>query len=349
MPRSHGGLFDRLVSFDSLLAAYYRARRGKRRKPAVAGFELDLEPELLRLQDELVSGRWRPGTYHNFYVCDHKRRLITAAPFRDRVVHHALLNVLEPVFEPTFFYHSYACRKGKGQHRAIDRFQSWSRGHKYVLRGDVRKFYPSVDHEILAGLLARRIRDRRILALCCTILDSGAGILESECEIAWFPGDNLFTPLERKRGLPIGNLTSQFFGNVYLNELDDFVKERLKCRCYLRYMDDFAMFSNDTHALAEAKKRVGEFLASLRLTLHRRRTRVWRTSDGPEFLGLRVFPRHRLVRKATAFRCGRHLSGLNGRRVRASLTAWFGHTRHANSYRLNAELLGRAGLLAAAI
>lgn len=300
------------------------------------------------MQRELAAGTWRPGPHRSFYIREHKKRLVTAVPFSDRVVHHALLNVLEPVFESGFISDSYACRRGKGQHRAVDRFQSWARGHRYVLRGDVQKFYPGVDHEALEMMLERRIRDRRVLALCRLILKSGAGILEPEYELAWFPGDDLFSPLERRRGLPIGNLTSQFFGNVYLNELDHFVKERLRCRRYLRYMDDFAVFGDDKAELADAKQHMGEFLSGLRLTLRRDRTRVWRTRDGVEFLGFRVFPGHRLVRKATAHRYCRHLRKLARERVRASLTAWFGHTCHADSYRLNRVLLHRAGLLASA-
>jgi hypothetical protein len=332
-----------------------RARRGKRRKRAVAEFESSLEPELLRLQDELAAGTWRPGPYRSFYVHEHKRRLITAAPFRHRVVHHALLNVLEPVFEPMFIHDSYACRVGKGQHKAIDRFQHWARGHKYVLRGDVRKFYPSVDHEILMAVLRRRIRDQQVLALCGTILASGAGILESEYEMAWFGGDDLFTPLGRGRGLPIGNLTSQFFGNVYLNELDRFIKQTLGCRCYLRYMDDIALFSQDKRELYCWLLRVMEALAGLRLMLSRGRTRVWQAGDGVEFLGLRVYPGHRLVRRATAHRYCRRLKKLAllrrcGRatyqNVRDSLAAWFGHTVRAHAYRLNREILGRSALLA---
>jgi len=338
-----------------LLAAYLEARRGKRRKRAVAEFEFNLEPELLRLQTELADGAWRPGPYHSFYVQEHKRRLITAAPFRDRVVHHALLNVLEPVFEPTFIHDSYACRVGKGQHKAIDRYQHWARGHKYVLRGDVRKFYPSVDHGILMAILRRRIRDRRVLALCEAILASGAGILEGEYELAWFAGDGLFTPLERRRGLPIGNLTSQFFGNVYLNEMDHFIKERLHVRCYLRYMDDLALFGQDKAEMAGWLDQVSGALARFRLALNPARTRVWQVRVGVEFLGLRVYPGHRLIRRATAHRYCRRLRRLvflrrTGRatfqNVRDSLAAWFGHTVRANAYRLNREILGRSALLA---
>jgi len=355
VPRSFGGLFPRLVSFDNLLAAFAKARRGKRGKQAVAEFDLNLEPELLRLQCELTKGTWHPGPYYSFYVHDQKCRLITAAPFRDRVVHHALLNVLEPVFEPTFISDSYACRVGKGQHRALDRFQHWARGNRYVLCGDVRKFYPSVDHEVLMAILRRRIRDLRVIELCEMILGSGAGILESEYELGWFAGDELFTPLERSRGLPIGNLTSQFFGNVYLNELDHFVKEKLQCPCYLRYMDDFAVFCDDPVELADTKSAIGLSLAGLRLTLHRCRTRIWRTGDGVQFVGWRVFPGHRLVRKATAYRFCRHLrrllrlrrSGTIGReRLGAALVAWFGHTGHGTTFQLNREVLRRAELLA---
>jgi retron-type reverse transcriptase len=352
MPRSYGSLFETVVSFGSLLAAFYRARRGKRGRLDVAAFEHALETNLLELQRDLLTGFWQPGAYRNFYVREHKRRLITAAPFRDRVVHHALHNVLEPLFEPRFIHDSYACRKGKGQHRAIDRFQSWARGHRYVLRGDITRFYPSVDHGILLRLLMRRVRDRRVLSLLARILDSGAGILEPEYEVAWFAGDDLFSPLARKRGLPIGNLTSQFFGNVYLNELDHFVKEGMRARCYLRYMDDFAAFGDDKAELHRVRAAMAGFLGKLRLTFCCRRTRLWQTRDGVEFLGFRVFPGHRRVRKATTYRYGRHLVRLagagrpGGAEVKASLAAWFGHVRHAAGRQVLRLVLRRAGLLA---
>jgi RNA-directed DNA polymerase len=353
MPRSFGSLFPRLVSFDNLLAAFSRARRGKRHKPAVGAFEAALEVELLRLQDELASGAYRPGPYRSFYVHQQKRRLITAAPFRDRVVHHALLRVLEPVFEPAFIRDSYACRVGRGQHQSLDRYQAWSRRYRYVLRGDVAKFYPSVDHRILLGLVRRRVRDARLLELVAMIVESGAGILDSEWPVSWFEGDTLFSPLERKRGLPIGSLTSQFFGNVYLNELDHYVKERLRCRAHLRYMDDFAVFGDDPAELAAHQRSISEFLARLRLTLHRARTRVWRTSDGAEFLGFRVFPEHRLPRKATVYRYSRHLRRLAERkgpaalqRIRDSFAAWHGHTQHGKWYQVNRLVLEHAELLA---
>lgn len=353
MPRSHGNLFPRLLDFGTLLAAFGKARRGKRHKPDVVRFDLELEPELLRLQAELAAGTYRPGPYRSFYVNEQKRRLITAAPFRDRVVHHALLAVLEPVFEPAFIHDSYACRAGKGQHKASDRYQSWARRYRFVLRGDVVKFYPSVDHDILNGILARRVHDRRMLGLLRAVVDSGAGILDSEYRPAWFDGDDLFAPLSRKRGLPIGNLTSQFFGNVCLNELDHFVKERMRCRAYLRYMDDFAVFGDDRAELADHRRAIDECLAGLRLTLQRGRTRVWRTSDGSEFLGFRVFPGHRLPRKATVYRYARHLRRLGARRgpralrkVRDSLTAWRGHVQHGKAHQVNRLVLEHAGLLA---
>lgn len=147
--RSHNSLFERVTNFDNLLTAFYRARKGKRDKGQVAAFEFRLEPELFRLQRELQSKTYTPGPYTTFYVYDPKQRLISAAPFRDRVVHHALCNVIEPVFEQTFIHDSYANRLGKGTHRAIGRFQHFARRYKYVLKCDIRKFFPSIDHEIL--------------------------------------------------------------------------------------------------------------------------------------------------------------------------------------------------------
>jgi len=213
-----------MISFESLLEVAAKAQRGKRFRPAVARFHFTLERELLVLQAELASKTYRPGPYRSFYIYEPKQRLISAAPYRDRVVHHALTGVLEPIFERSFVFDSYACRKGKGTHAAVARCRNHARRFRYVLKADIRKFFPSVDHDILKHLIAGKIKDPNVLWLMGLILDHSN---PQEPLLQWFPEDDLFTPAERRRGFPIGNQTSQFFANVYLDPLDHFVKDRL--------------------------------------------------------------------------------------------------------------------------
>lgn len=207
--KTYKHLFEQVCSFDNLWRAFQQARRGKRSKVSVAAFEYNLERNLFTLERELREGSYRPGGYRHFYIREPKRRKISAAPFRDRVVHHALCNIIEPIFECRFSDASFACRVGKGTHRALDRAQGYARRHRYVLQGDVVQFFPSIDLQVLRGLLARRIADPRTLALIDQILASGSGVLASEYTPQWFPGDDLLTPVERPRGLPIGNQDSR--------------------------------------------------------------------------------------------------------------------------------------------
>jgi hypothetical protein len=206
-----GHLWDGLVSFPNLLRAARTAARGKRFRPDVARFHFGLERELWRLHDELAAGTYRPGPYRTFRIRVPKERQISAAPYRDRVVHHALTQVLEPVFEPGFHPDSYACRRGKGTHAAVGRCQQLARRFRHVFKADVQKFFPSVDHEVLKGLLARRVKDPHVLRLAALIIDHSN---PQEEVPAWFPGDDLFTPAGRRRGLPSGGAFNNDAVNV---------------------------------------------------------------------------------------------------------------------------------------
>lgn len=241
-----GDIWSRLVSFENLLFAYRKARRGKRSRPGVAEFGLALERELILLQRELQAGGYRPSDYRLFTIYDRKPRVIAAAPFRDRVVHHAVMNLIEPPLDRTFIFDSYACRQGKGVHAAVDRYQAWAQTYRHVLKMDVRQYFPSIDHEILKAKLRRHIKDKRVLDLLDRIID---GSPKADVEPVYFPGDNLFTPTERRVGIPIGNLTSQFFANLYLDDLDHFIKQKLSVRPYLRYVDDTVVLDDDKHRL----------------------------------------------------------------------------------------------------
>jgi retron-type reverse transcriptase len=234
--KRYGYLWSQIIKFDNLLAAARQAQKGKRFRENVLRFNYNLETELIQLHQELVTKTYRPGQYKTFQVKEPKPRLISAAPYRDRVVHHALCNVIMPIFERSLIHDTYANREGYGSHRALKRFTEFTRSSRYILQCDVRKYFPSIDHEILKNILRCKIKCPSTLWLIETIID---GSNEQETVIQYFPGDDLLTPAQRRRGLPIGNLTSQFFANVYLSSFDHFVKEQLKAKKYLRYVDDF--------------------------------------------------------------------------------------------------------------
>lgn len=227
--------FQQLVEWSNLYLAWQKASKGKRSSIAVAVFESRLEDNLFELQESLSQKIWRPGEYVNFYIHDPKLRLISAAPFADRVVHHALCNIIEPAFERSFVKESFANRVGKGNHRAIDHAQYCARHFNYVLPLDIQKFFPSIDHQILIELLAKKIQDEDIMALIAVIIASGLDCGQTPNASSLISGDE-----PRPKGLPIGNLTSQFWANVYLNPLDHFIKRSLRCKAYVRYVDDLS-------------------------------------------------------------------------------------------------------------
>lgn len=338
-------LFPAIVAWDNLLLAAGRAQRGKRFKTATARFNLNLEKELLQLERELKSGTYRHGTYCDFIVHDSKKRLISAAPYRDRVVHHALCNIVEPLFDSSFIDDSYACRRGKGTHAAVDRYTAFARKNRFVLKCDIRKYFQSIDHEILMGIIGRRVRCRRTLELIREIICSR----NDRTVLEYFPGDDLFTPALRQRAIPIGNLTSQFFANVYLDGFDHYVKETMRCQYYIRYVDDFVVFDNDKDRLWDFKGRMQDFLNGLRLKLHRNKCRIFRVADGVRFLGYRIFPDHRLLPKNNVLRMRRRLKSMQQEYTNWEITleevhqrihSWLGHACHADTYRLRERLLG---------
>ena len=352
--KRYGHLWPGICSFANLHRAAKKACYGKRFRSTVARFHFVVEQALCRLEEELKSKTYRPGRYRTFLIYEPKQRLISAAPYRDRVVHHALCNVLEPIFERRFIQDSYACRKGKGTHAAVDRCQRFARQFRYVLKADVRKFFPSMDHETLKGLLARQIKDPDVLWLAGLIIDHSN---PQEPVIDWFPDDDLFTPSERRRGIPIGNQTSQFFANVYLDPLDHFIKDRLGVKGYVRYVDDFLVFSDDKRQLHRTKAEVEHFLERLRLRLHPDKSVVFPTTQGIWFLGYRVFPTHRLLAQENVWRFRRRMQRLAEKYadgvialpdIRQRLLSWLGHAGHANTYRLRTKLFRKLSFQRAA-
>jgi retron-type reverse transcriptase len=339
-------MYAQLCDWDNLLEAYRRACKGKRGQSPAAIFEYRLEDNLLQLQHELLTHTYTPGAYHSFYIHEPKRRLISAAPFRDRVVHHALCQMIEPIFERSFIADSYANRRDKGTHRALDRCQEFARRFRYVLPCDVRQFFPSIDHTILRATLARQITDGEVLWLIDQILASGVGVLSEEYAMVYFPGDDLFA-VHRPRGLPIGNLTSQFWANCYLNPFDHFVKRELQCVGYLRYVDDFLLFADDKQLLWQWRAAIIQRLARLRLTIHTGSAQVRPTQTGIPFLGFTVFPRHRLLKRRKGIAFQRKWRGLLRDYIQGKITltqlnvctqGWINHVRYGDTWGLRRAL-----------
>jgi hypothetical protein len=263
------------------------------------------------------------------------------------VVHHALCNLIAPIFERSFIADSYANRVGKGTHRALDRCQQFARRYPYVLQCDVRQFFPAIDHAILRGILARKLADPAVMWLVDRVLDSGVGVLNQEYDMVWFPGDGLFAPL-RPRGLPIGNLTSQFWANCMLNPFDHFVKRELRCKGYLRYVDDFLLFADDKATLWAWREAVVERLAGFRLAIHEERAHPRPVTEGIPFLGFTVFPTHRRLKRRRGIAYRRRFRRLLAayaagevplERVTASVQGWVNHASHGDTWGLRRAIL----------
>ncbi len=316
---------EEIAAPESLLQAWRRYSSGKRRRPAVALFALDAERRLLDLSEALLRGDYRPGPYRLLEIRDPKPRLIAVATVGDRVVHRAIYDALAACFNRSFIADSYACRRGRGSHRAVLRFLEFQHSYRCLLHLDIRRYFPTVDQEILLNLLASRLRDRRVTALLRTILASGDELYRRPRVAAFYPPayrDN------RPRGLPIGNLTSQWWGNLYLDGLDHFVKRELGIKGYLRYMDDLVCFAEEPARLRKCRRQIQEWLwESRRLRLNRRHGHVRSTELPQSYLGHRVTRQGYDLGSKAVRRFRRQLPGLiagDERRLRRSLASWKG-------------------------
>jgi RNA-directed DNA polymerase len=327
-----GHLFEQVADFHALAAAVRRAARGKGASISAASFLFNMEGEILRLQREILDGSYRPLPYRTFYISEPKPRTISAADFRDRVAHHALCAAMEPLFERAAISDSYACRPGKGSHRAVRRAQCFSKRFGRFLKLDIRKFFETLDHEVLKASLRRLIKDRRLLELAGRIIEHGA------------PGS------PQGKGLPIGNLTSQHFANQYLTPLDHFIKERLRAPGYVRYMDDFLLFSDSKNFLRGALQSITEYIErNLKLTLKSEATVLAPVSEGIPFLGLRLWPRtirldgsgkRRLIRALRSGAEGVASGRLADDDLAPSFRSRLGHAEHVNTLGLRRSLCG---------
>jgi RNA-directed DNA polymerase len=273
---------DPILARDNLRLAYWRASRGKRTTGEVVAFASDLDGNLGSLAGEVSAGVYRPGPAHQFTIHDPKQRTITAPCFRDRVLHHAIMNVCEPIFDRRLIDETYACRSGRGRDAALARAVQFARGHGFFLKMDVRKYFDSIDHAILMRLLERTFKDARLLDLFGRVIAAH--------EVA--PG----------RGVPIGSLTSQHFANFYLSCLDRFVKEGLRFQGYVRYMDDFVVWGDDRRMLGSARDAIREFLDRELGLDAKPEPYINRCVGGMDFLGCRVYPSHLVLNRRSRVR-----------------------------------------------
>jgi len=331
-----------------VLRSASRAALGKRRSADVAAFLLDLEKNCVDLQAQLTAGTWRPGSPRGFYVYEPKRRLISALPFRDRVVQHLLIDATLPAIERSFAPQSYACRIGYGSHRCLRTAGALTRRHRFVLRLDIARFFPSIDHEVMLRLL------RPKTPACWWQVTER--ILRAPCHVEpthfYFPGDELDTPFIRPHGLPIGNLTSQIWANLILTPIDHLLGSRLGLGHFVRYCDDFLVFDDDAARLGAAWDAVRLRCDELRLRLHPTKCRLHRTTDAVAFLGfvlqrrgdavriqlrrenLRRF-RRRMREVQALFASG----AISASEVTSRVRAWLAHARHGHTRALCERVL----------
>ncbi len=319
-----GNLFDDCASFGHLLKSYHKARKGSN-TPEAKRFGFFLEKEVLKLQEELYSGMYQPSPYRYFKIHDPKERLISVAPFKDRIVHHALVGILEPIYEALFIYHSYATRKYKGVHKCLKASQQMLKQYPWFYKADIHKFFDSISHDLLLDILNRKIKDQRFFELADRVIRNG--------------GSN-------GKGLPIGNLTSQFFANVYLNSFDHFVFRSFLplegSGAYIRYMDDFVCFTNSRKTAVESRKVIGEYLQQeLDLEINPSSSFINQRSNGLRFLGCRVSSKghklHRTNRQRIYRRMNHRCTQFQDRRITEdqfldSMNSYWSHLSQFDPY-----------------
>jgi retron-type reverse transcriptase len=335
MAKTYNNLWDKIVDFENLYEAYKTAKRGKRYRLESLDFVKDLEVNLITLQNNLMWNMYKPSPFRQFYVFEPKKRLISAPNFVDRIVHHAIVRVIENLFEKKFVKETFACMVGRGTHAAMKHVLKCCRiakcrlGSYYVLKCDIHKFFPSVNHDILKQIVRRTIRDKKLLNLIDKIIDS-------------------YEP--EGRGIPIGSLTSQLLANVYLDPLDHFIKEVHRIKYYARYMDDFIIIHHDKKYLAQLKVEIEKFvIEKLDMTLNPK-TGIFHERQGIDFCGYRVWPTHVLPRKSTIKRAKRRLKRFMEiyrnnpgilKHASDSIQSFLGYIQHCSGWKTTRSLLSK--------
>ncbi len=336
--KTYKNLYKKLCNYKNLLSAFKKARKGKSKRDYVINFESELQKNLKCLQEDLINKTYFPSNLKKFIIRDPKTRTIHASIFRDRIVHHAIVNILNPIYEKIFIYDSFASRKNKGTHNAINRFESFikkvsSNGRLiknsfnnnsiqgYVLKADFRHYFDSVNHKVLISILRKKIDDENLISLIKIVLEN----FESSKGI----------------GMPLGNYTSQFFANVYLNELDYYVKHTLKAKYYIRYVDDFVILHKNKKRLKYFLEHINNFLPCLKIKLHPEKTEIHTLKNGITFLGYRIFYHCRLLRKRNIRyfmkKLEKNVSLYNNKEIseeqfESRINGWLGYAEFGNTF-----------------
>ena len=316
--------FECIISRTNLYIAWKSFVKGKKYKKDVSDFSSKLDAHLRTIHYDLKSQVYSHGDYIHFRIADPKPRDIHKALVKDRLVHHVIYNVLYPYFDKKFVYDSYSCRLNKGTHRAVDRFKVFIRTVSknntktvWVLKCDIRKFFASIDHEILVSILERHIADNQLIGLLKNIVHS-------------------FHSTEKGKGLPLGNLTSQLLVNIYMNEFDQFVKHTLKVKHYIRYADDFVVLSSDKKYFEELLSNIASFLEQkLKLSLHPDKVFIKTVASGVDFLGWVIFPTHRVLRTSTKRRM---MKNIRTDPSKQKIQSYKGMITHGNSRKLAVKI-----------
>ena len=336
--KTYKNLYQKVCSLDNLYLAFRKSRKGKSKKDYVINFESELRKNLKCLQDDLITKNYAPYPLKKFIIKDPKTRTIHASTFRDRIIHHAIINIIRPIYEKIFIYDSFASRKNKGTHNAINRFESFikkisSNGkliknsfnnnsiQGYVLKADFKHYFDSVNHEVLIRILRKKIGDEDLISLIKIVLNN--------------------FEISKGIGMPLGNYTSQFFANVYLNELDYYVKHILRVKYYIRYVDDFVILHKNKKRLKYFLKHINSFIPCLKIKLHPEKTEIYALRNGINFLGYRVFYHYKLLRKRNIRyfmkKLEKNVSLYNNKEItkeqfESRINGWFGYAKFGDTF-----------------
>lgn len=314
--KRYGYLWEKFISEENFKLAFKNASRGRHSVKSIRIYESNLDENLENLRRKLNLGLWKHGPYRHRTVFEPKKRDISICRFEDRIVHWAIVNIIQPIFEPTFISAAYACRKGFGQHKASQKVAEYTRKYEYVYKFDHSKYYPTMDHDYLKSRICSKIKDERFLNVVFGVIDS------------------------QEIGVPIGNLTSQIFGNIYRTPLDRTIKEKLSAKAYVNYMDDGMVFSNDKEFLREVKREVESFVKNVQKQ-KLSKSEIFKTNRGVDALGYRHFKRYILLRKRTVRRMKRsfaRLQNLTYESVLGKIASAMGVLKHCCSKHLSDKL-----------